>query len=129
MDTCDKYFLHQQILILKDCYDKMVKMDARTGSAPYYEPLCNKLIDAFTAKVDIAPRVAFSSFSGKISHAAQSRTDVDETVEDPAQDECEQQATAEINSDAFIASSQNNSKSTKKGYNNNITQNNVSCIS
>ena len=65
-----------------------------------------------------------------MSHTAQSRTDVDETVEDSAQDKCEQQATEEINNDAFMATSQNNSKSTKKGYNSNITQNNnVSCIS
>ena len=93
MDTCDKYFLYQRILILKGHYDKMVKMDARTGSAPYYEPLCNELIDAFTAKVDVAPGVTFSTFSGKMSHTAQSRTDVAETVEDSAQDESEQQAT------------------------------------
>ena len=106
-----------------------MKMDAHTGSAPYYKPLHNELIDTFTAKVDVAPRVTFSSFSGKMSHTAQSRTDVDETVEDSAQDKCEQQAAEEINNDAFMASSQNNSKSTKKGYNNNITQNNVSCIS
>ena len=51
------------------------------------KPLHNELIDAFTAKVvDVAPRVTFSSFSGKMSHTAQSRTDVGETVEDSAQD-------------------------------------------
>ena len=108
----------------------MVKMDARTGSAPYYEPLHNELIDAFTAKVDVAPRVTFSSFRGKMSHTAQSRTVVDESVEDSAQDESEEQATEDINNDAFMSASQNSSRSTKKGYNNNITQNNnVTCIS
>ena len=93
-------------------------MDACTGSAPYYKPLRNELIDAFTAKVDVAPRATFSSFSGKMSHTAQSRTVVDESVEDSAQDENEEQT------------SQNNSRSTKQGYNNNITlNNNVTCIS
>ena len=41
----------------------MVKMDSQTGSAPYYEPLHNKLVDAFTAKADVAPRATFSSSS------------------------------------------------------------------
>ena len=99
-------------------------MDAHTGSAPYYEPLHNELIDAFTAKVDVAPRATFSNISGKMSHTAQSRTIVDESVEDLAQDESEEQATEDINNDAFMSASQNNSRSTKKGYNNNITLNN-----
>ena len=104
-------------------------MDARTGSAPYYEPLRNELIDALTAKVDVAPRATFSSISGIMSHTAQSRNVVDETVEDLAQDESEEQATEDINNDAFMSSSQINSKSTKKGYNNNISlNNNVTCI-
>ena len=80
--------------------------------------LHNELIGAFTAKVDVAPRATFSSFSGKMSHTAQSRTDVDDTAEDSRQEECEQQATEDVNNDAFMASKQNNSKSTKKGYNN-----------
>ena len=105
-------------------------MDACTGSAPYYKPLRNELIDAFTAKVDVAPRATFSSFSGIMSHTAQSRTVVDESVEDLAQDESEEQATEDINNDAFMSASQNNSRSTKKGYNNNISlNNNITCIS
>ena len=107
----------------------MVKMDACTGSAPYYEPLHNELIDAFTAKVDVAPRATFSSLIGKMSHTAQSTTDIDDTAEDSGQEECEQQASEDVNNDAFMASKHKNSNSTKKGYNIIITHSTkVVCI-
>ena len=98
-------------------------MDVHTGSAPYYEPLHNELIDTFTAKVDVTSRATFSSSCGLMAHTAQSQPDVDDTIEDSGQEETGQQQTEERTTGAFMVSGQNKSKFTKKGYNENITQN------
>ena len=89
-------------------------MDSRTGSAPYYEPLCNELVDAFMTKADVAPRATFSSPSGRLAHhTSQAQPDVVHNNEQPEQEESGQQEAGDANNDAFMASGQ--SKATKKG--------------
>ena len=53
-----------QIKILKGRYDRMIDMDKRTGTKPYFEPMRNELEDCFTAILDVSGSTMYGSGSG-----------------------------------------------------------------
>ena len=53
-----------QIKILKGRYDRMIDMDKRTGTKPYFESMRNKLEDCFTAILDVIGSAMYGSGSG-----------------------------------------------------------------
>ena len=53
-----------QIKILKGRYDRMIDMDKRTGTKPYFEPMRNELEDCFTAILNVSGSTMYGSGSG-----------------------------------------------------------------
>ena len=53
-----------QIDRLKKRYDAMVDTGKKTGSSPYFEPLCKQLNECFGALKDVNPDQLFSSRCG-----------------------------------------------------------------
>ena len=45
-------------------YKKILQEDKKTGSAPYYNPLCHELTDCFTSTNAPAPGATYSSDTG-----------------------------------------------------------------